>query len=410
MLPKIPSITPNAVTTVPTSILLVTRSSLDRKTWASSSVTRGPMDAMGNDHKVGPLQRVIKGNYRQSSRQSRQCHVHQETRLPPRVTWSTCIRRLGSRQYRPPQREPRESRTGGGGDADWLSWLDDRIGLLEVVSVERCGNLWQLWLSLMMLVSLTACTGSTPPIPLEPTPTAIPTPTPTPTPTTAPTQTPVPTLDIKATVWARIKATTESILTATAVPTPAEEVTAVRASFEGYKQAILGQAGEKSVGFVDRNTLAYYQKMRDLALRGDQETIRALSTVDKLFVLSIRHRISPEEVELMTGESLFVYAVNQGWIGKASVINNEVGDITVSGTHATGVHLSRGKATPLKFVFQRENGKWKLDLTSIMPAADQAFKQVIRESGLDEDEILITILESVSGKKVADTVWDPMIK
>ncbi len=194
------------------------------------------------------------------------------------------------------------------------------------------------------------------------------------------------------------------------MPTATEEATAVRASFDGYKQAILDQAGEKSVGFVDRNTLAYYQKMRDLALRGDRETIRALSTVDKLFVLSIRHRISSEEVELMTGESLFVYAVNQGWIGKASVINNEVGDITVSGTHATGVHVSGRKASPFKWVFQMENGKWKLDLTSIMPAADQAFKQVIRQSGLHEDEFLITIIESVSGEKVADTVWDPMIK
>ena len=28
--------------------------------------------------------------------------------------------------------------------------------------MDRCGNLWQLWLSLVVLVSLTACTGSTP--------------------------------------------------------------------------------------------------------------------------------------------------------------------------------------------------------------------------------------------------------
>ena len=92
------------------------------------------------------------------------------------------------------------------------------------------------------------------------------------------------------------------------------------------------------------------------------------------------------------------------------MINNDIGDIRVSGTHATGVHVSEGKATPLKFVFQMENGKWRLDLTSIMATADQAFKQVIRESGLHEDEFLMTVLESVSGKKVGDTVWDPMVK
>ena len=46
----------------------------------------------------------------------------------------------------------------------------------------------------------------------------------------------------------------------------------------------------------------------------------------------------------------------------------------------------------------------------MMPIGDQALKQVIRESGFSEDEFLTTVLESVSGKKVADTVWDPLIK
>ena len=112
----------------------------------------------------------------------------------------------------------------------------------------------------------------------------------------------------------------------------------------------------------------------------------------------------------MTGESLFVYAVNHGWIGKESGINNEVGDIAVSVTHATGVHISEGKVPPFKWVFRLKDGKWRLDLTRIMPIVDQAFKQVINGSGLSEDDFLITLIESVSGKKVADTIWDPMIK
>lgn len=188
-----------------------------------------------------------------------------------------------------------------------------------------------------------------------------------------------------------------------------EEAAAVRASFDGYKQAILDQDGATSRTFVDSNTIAYYQTMRDLAVRGDRETVRTLSTVDKMMVLMLRHLLSVELAGRMDGESLFVYAVEQGWIGRESVINNDIGDITVSGTHATGVHVSDGRATPVKFVFQLENGEWRIDLTSIMPAADQGFKQIIRESGLDEHAFIFTILESISGKKVANTVWDPMV-
>ena len=218
-------------------------------------------------------------------------------------------------------------------------------------------------------------------------------------------------------LWAGAASKTESIFVALVIlllaacgSADTEETAAVRASFYGYKQAILDQDGKASLAFVDTRTIAYYQKMSDLALRGDREIVRALSAVDKLMVLTIRHMISLESVETMTGESLFVQAVNQGLIGEASVINNDIGDISVSGTHATGVHVSEGKATRIKWVFQLENDRWRLDMTSIMPAADQAFQQVISESGLPEDEFLMTILESVSGKKVGDTVWDPMVK
>ena len=51
-----------------------------------------------------------------------------------------------------------------------------------------------------------------------------------------------------------------------------------------------------------------------------------------------------------------------------------------------------------------------MDLTAIMAPADQAFKMMIEQSGGTEDGFVINILESVSGEKVPDSVWEPMIK
>jgi hypothetical protein len=166
----------------------------------------------------------------------------------------------------------------------------------------------------------------------------------------------------------------------------------------------------KAVAFVDKNTLDYYRKMRDLSLRANRETVGALSSINKLMVLSIRHRVPLESLQQMTPESLFAHAVDEGWIGKQSVINNELGDIAGSGASATGVHISAKKETLIKWVFRKEDDRWRMDLTSMIPVADQAMKHVIRQSGLSEDEFLTNILESVSGKKVADTAWEPMIK
>ena len=189
-----------------------------------------------------------------------------------------------------------------------------------------------------------------------------------------------------------------------------DEAGSVRACFDGYKQAILDRDGMKAVAFVDKNTLDYYRKMRDLSLRGNRETVGALSSINKLMVLSIRHRVPLESLQQMTPESLFAHAVDEGWIGKQSVINNELGDIAVSGASATGVHISAKKETLIKWVFRKEDDRWRMDLTSMITVADQAMKHVIRQSGLSEDEFLTNILESVSGKKVADTAWEPMIK
>ncbi len=189
-----------------------------------------------------------------------------------------------------------------------------------------------------------------------------------------------------------------------------DETIGIRAAFDGYKKAILDQDGEKAVTFVDQNTLDYYGKMLDLALRGHRGTVRARTTADRLMILFIRHRIPLESAKQMTGESLFAHAVDEGWIGRESVITNELGDIAVSGTSGTGVHISAGEESPIKWVFQKEGDRWKMDLTAVMPIADQALKQIIQESGLPDDEFLTEIIEAVSGKEVDDTVWDPMIQ
>src|SRR5262245_58253589 len=96
------------------------------------------------------------------------------------------------------------------------------------------------------------------------------------------------------------------------------DATFVRACFEGYKKAILDQDGKTAVALVDDNTLKYYGKMRELALEGSANDVRQLSTVNKIMVLMLRHRIPFEDLTEMTADSLFVYAVDEGWVGRES--------------------------------------------------------------------------------------------
>ena len=191
------------------------------------------------------------------------------------------------------------------------------------------------------------------------------------------------------------------------VASPADDA-AVRGTFEAYRRAVLEADGEAALAAIDRNTIEYYGRMLDLARRGDEPTVRGLSLIDKILVLSLRHRLPREVVLAATPESIFIRAVEEGWIGKEGVVRTELGTIRVRDATATAAVLSRGKETPLSFAFHKEAGAWKLDLTSVMSMVEAPLKRMLEGIAPTEDEAVVILLESASGTKVTEQVWKPL--
>jgi hypothetical protein len=181
----------------------------------------------------------------------------------------------------------------------------------------------------------------------------------------------------------------------------------IRQAFLTYKAAILQQQGQSAVPLVNRATLQYYARMKALALEGQEKEVRQLTPVNKAIVLLLRHRIPVGDLRGMTPEEVIIHAVNQGWIGKNSVLDSDIGQLQVFGNDASAEYVKSGKPTPLKYRFTKEDGKWKIYLTALTPLADQAMSMLIKKEGLDEDTFIIGIIESVSGKKVLPTIWQP---
>lgn len=182
---------------------------------------------------------------------------------------------------------------------------------------------------------------------------------------------------------------------------------AVRQTWENYKKAILGKDGAAALALVNQTTVGYYGQMRTLALRATEAEVKALSVTNKIMVLSYRHRLSPEQLEAMNAEELFVHGVSQGWIGEQGVLRTTLGSVRVSGGVASGEAIVGGKATPLTYRFEREGGKWKIDLAALMPVADIAMRAVIKELKVEEDQFILDILESLSGVKPSADIWKP---
>ena len=183
----------------------------------------------------------------------------------------------------------------------------------------------------------------------------------------------------------------------------------VRKCFEHYKQAILEDQGENAIKFVDKKTINYYTKMLDKIKKADSLEVNSLGIIDKIMVLSIRHQASKKEIQSMNGGGLLVYAIQKGMIGKSSVQRNRIGEVKLNGGIAKGQIVSGEQITPVYFDFNKEKGVWKIDLTSVFSLGTIGFKQVLKKSGLKENEYLIQVLEQMTGKKPSTKIWNPSL-
>lgn len=188
----------------------------------------------------------------------------------------------------------------------------------------------------------------------------------------------------------------------------ANQETLVKKSFENYRSAILNDRGEEAVSYVDSRTIKYYNDVLHLVKTADSSKIETLSILDKLMVLSIRHRTAKNDILSFDGKTLLIYAIKSGMVGKNSVMNISIGEVTIDGDFAKGQFVVNGQKSPIPFNFYKEEGQWKIDLTCLFPATTTGFKNMVNGSGQNENVYLFTLLEMMTGKKPGAEIWEPV--
>lgn len=187
------------------------------------------------------------------------------------------------------------------------------------------------------------------------------------------------------------------------------DTTLIKACFNGYKNAILSDQGKTAVSFVDSRTVNYYTDILQKTKTLDSAGIDKLSIMDKLTILMLRHRATKEEIMQLDGRSLLVYAVERGMVGKNSVQQLSIGEVMIRGNAAEGQIIVGVAPTSLAYNFYKENGAWKMDITSVLPDGNNAMKKVVKDSGQPENEFLIMLLENATGKEPLKNIWKPLL-
>lgn len=183
---------------------------------------------------------------------------------------------------------------------------------------------------------------------------------------------------------------------------------AIKDCFKLYKHALIDADGEEAADYVDQNTIAYYDKMLDMSLRADSATVQAANMIDKMTIFTVRHKIPRDTLASMDGKAFFSYAINSGMVGKNSVVSLDLGDIQINGFSASGEIFSAAQPTGSSFEFHKENGSWKIDITSIFEDSAIALDQMLQNNGMDENQYIFMMLEMITGQPASADIWHPM--
>lgn len=191
----------------------------------------------------------------------------------------------------------------------------------------------------------------------------------------------------------------------------------VRQVFDDYKRALLTGDSVTAVRLVDKATREYYAGLRALAIDGSEEEVRGRSFIDRLLIVSMRHQVGIDAVRELELEDLIKRAVEEGWISRASIMQLEMGAVSVVGDRARGEAGTRASLNSpdagsnpvagLYYEFVREDGDWKFQFASLVKSLDRVISDFTAQLGTDEDALIFQLVESISGRPVLPAVWQP---
>jgi hypothetical protein len=182
----------------------------------------------------------------------------------------------------------------------------------------------------------------------------------------------------------------------------------IREIFDNYKSAIINGNGEEAVKYMDSRTIKYYSDILEHVKTSDSAAVENLNVLDKITVLSIRHRAPREDILNFDGKALVIFAFNSGMIGKNSVEKYSISSVAIDSSFAKAHFMANGNPTPFYFHFHKEEGKWKIDLNSLYPISEKTFKRIAEDSKQNGNGCLLSLIGIMTGEMPDNKVWHPV--
>ncbi len=146
----------------------------------------------------------------------------------------------------------------------------------------------------------------------------------------------------------------------------------VRQVFQKFSDAFFARDGRTASSHLSQQTFVYYDRVIPLARNEDDAGLSALPPLELFSCLALRHRYSPEELTGLDSRNLVLDSFDRMVFPAGAPHFLDIGEIriTTPGVEAIApVFLPPGEwHEDILVTFRRENGEWKMDLTSVFDA------------------------------------------
>jgi hypothetical protein len=188
---------------------------------------------------------------------------------------------------------------------------------------------------------------------------------------------------------------------------------AVAQSFAAYKQALVSADGAAASKLTASDTHAFLKQTLDRALTMKEADLRALSLLDQISVLMLRHNMKPDELRAMKKSDPVAYAVNQKAFDMNEVEKLSAEPFAVTGDRAQAkLSNLKGSPVPVNVHFKEEAGTWRFDLLSSIAPFRAVFDTqagfLAALNGADgQGAVAPLIVHLISGRAPDANIWDP---
>ena len=188
------------------------------------------------------------------------------------------------------------------------------------------------------------------------------------------------------------------------------DTAAINSVFKNYTDAIQKGQGKKAIKYISRKTLDYYDTLIFHALYSDEKKLNKINILTRTAILRMRHTQPVTYWDTMTARKL----MEQMWSNSPpDQTNTQVSLANCKIDHFTAICALElnDELTEMKFLFNKENDEWKIDITSINEIGVEEMQKDIKRRNISETDYIILTLENLENIKVSkEKLYVPLKK